>query len=228
MENDDGKDVEPNDLSGLVGEAISEILADVEIHIEPQERVVLAEELIEKFTSPLMIQKAAGATSQVSVTMSPAGGVENARSVKGRNVLVNLKQAAIALPASLPALASFYLKHGITDKVGTSLAILYFFPILKSISEVLQIPLTQQAAAILMVMWNSKKENDESVPHDGLLGKVNSTFKDYQWKQITAEELVSYLVTLERIGCIERDSWLDSIAIEKIRWRLKEAVRISY
>jgi hypothetical protein len=223
---DHGQTANEDDLSELVSEALSELLT--EFQIESEERVVLAEELIEKFTSPLLIQKAAGATSQVSVTISPGGGVENARSVKARNILVNLKQAAIALPASLPALASFYERHGITDTVGTSaLAILYFFPLLKSISEVLRVPLTQQAAAILMVMWNSKGENDESVPHDGLLGKVNSTFKDYQWREISAEELVSYLETLERIGCIERDSWMLSIAIEKIRWRLKEAVRIS-
>ena len=216
-------------LSEIAGEAISEILAETQIEIEPQEKIILVEELLEKFTSPMMIQKAAGATSQVSVTMSPSGGVQSARSVKARNTLVNLKQAAIALPASLPALASFYQKHGITDAVGTSaLAILYFFPLLKSVSEVLQIPLTQQAAAILMLMWNGKNENDDSVPHEGLLEKVNARFKEYQWKQITPDDLVSYLESLERIGSIERDRLSESIAIEKIRWRLKETVRISY
>jgi hypothetical protein len=225
----DRRDEKSEVLPEIAAEAISEILAEAQIEIEPQERIILADELLEKFTSPMMIQKAAGATSQVSVTMSPSGGVQDARSVKARNVLVNLKQAAIAVLASLPALASFYQKHGITDAVGTSaLAILYFFPILKSLSEVLQIPLTQQAAAILMLMWNAKNENDESVPHEGLLEKVNARFEEYQWKPITADDLVSYLESLERIGSIERDSLSESIAIEKIRWRLKETVRISY
>lgn len=91
MENDDSAD-EPqtatdDDLYQSVGEAISEILAETQIEIEPGQRVILAEELIERFVS---IQKAAGATSQVSVTMRPAGGVESARSVKVRNALVNV------------------------------------------------------------------------------------------------------------------------------------------
>src|SRR6266487_312048 len=210
-----------------VCEAISECLDDLDLQIEPKERVILAKELIENFTSPLMIQKAAGATSQVSVTISPGGGVQDGRSLKLRNVRVNLKQAALALPASLPALANFLLKHGVSDTVGTaSLAILYFFPLLKSISDVLQVPITQQAAAILMVMWNCKNETEESVPHEGLLENVNATFKEYRWQEITSEELISYFGTLEKIGCIKRDRWPDSIDSRKWQWRLTEAVKI--
>jgi hypothetical protein len=204
-------------------------LSDAGVQAEQEERIVLAEELVEKFTSPMMIQKAAGATSQVSVTMSPQGGVGGAHSVKGRNALVNLKQAAFALPASLPAFATLFQKHGISDTVGTSaLAILYFFPILKSLADILRIPLTQQAAAVLMVMWTTKKDNEEGVAYSGLLEEVNSRFKEYQWTEITAEDLVSYLETLEKIGSIERDGGSNSIDFKRIRWRLRETVRIAY
>lgn len=59
-----------------------------------------------------MIQRAAGATSQVSITASPAAGVEGGQSVKVRNILVNLKTTAFALPGTLPALLAVYERNG--------------------------------------------------------------------------------------------------------------------
>jgi hypothetical protein len=97
-----------NELTAPISEGIQEVLVAADITFEPKERVVLAEEIVEKFISPVMIQRAAGATSQVTVTMNPAGGISGAHSIKARNALVNLKYAVTALPASLPGLASFY------------------------------------------------------------------------------------------------------------------------
>jgi hypothetical protein len=209
----------------LAGEGISEILSEAEIEVQPEERALLSKEVVERF-SPLMLQAATGPTSQVSVTMSPMGGVQSAHSTKLRNV--NLKRAATALPASVSAFAHLYHQHGITDHPIAASALAFLFPLLKPIAESLRIPLTQQAAAVLMVMWKSKKEDEESVAHEGLLTSVNLTFEEYRWKQITGDDLISYLETLEKLRCIEREGSLDSIDVKKIRWRLKEAVKISY
>ena len=48
-------------------DAISEILVEVEAHAEPDEALTIGKEVFEKITSPLMIQKAAGASSSVSI-----------------------------------------------------------------------------------------------------------------------------------------------------------------
>lgn len=153
-----------DDLSPGVADAIAEVLESVEIDSEPEERLVLADAIVQKFISPLMIQRAAGATSQVTVIMNPSGGVSRAHSIKARNALVNLKHAVAAVPASIPALASFYERHGISADLGTTaLAVLYLFPLLKSIAKLVQVPLTQQAAAVLMVMWNTKREHEDTV-----------------------------------------------------------------
>jgi hypothetical protein len=226
----DGEDQLDPTMLQEAADAISEIMSDVEIETDYDEAITIAKQLFEKFTSPLMIQKAAGATSSVTITGSPTGSVESARSVKVRNVQFNLKDAAIALPATLPAFITFYEKHGISDNIGqvSVLAVLYLFSLLKTLSSVLQIPLTKRTAGVLQVLWASKKENEDSVPHNGLLEKANSRFEEYQWQKINDEELVSHLETLEKIGCIERVQWPDSIAIEKIRWRLKERVKLTY
>lgn len=78
-----------------------------------------------------------------------------------------------------------------------------------------------------MVMWDGKEQQADSVPHDGLLERVNDAFQQYGWKKIDGEELISQLETLEKINSIERTSDR-SIAIDEIRWRLKETVRIAY
>ena len=119
-------DLDPT-MSQAAADAISEIMSDLEVETESDEVIAIARQLFEKFTSPLMIQKAAGATSSVSVIMSPSGGLESARSVKGRNIQFNLKQAAIALPSTLPAFVTLFDKHGISDHIGHAavLSILY-------------------------------------------------------------------------------------------------------
>lgn len=126
-ENTQNRETQGEDLSKHISEGIEEVLAVTDIKIEPEETTVLVQEVVEKFVSPLMIQRAVGATSEVSVTMSPVGGVGSAHSVKGRNALINLKQVATAVPANLPALATLYEKHGIVGDIATSaLAGLYF------------------------------------------------------------------------------------------------------
>jgi hypothetical protein len=217
-----------DELRDEIANAITEVLESAEIITEPEERVVLVNELIEKFVSPAMIRRAAGATSQVTVTMSPAGGVSSAHSSKASNVLLNLRSAATALPASLPALATFYKQQGISVDIGTAaLAILYLFPLLKSMAELVKITLTQQAAGVLMVMWNTKKPEEETVGLDGLLERVNETFREYEWREINGEELASYIGTLEKINAIERANAFESIDINDIEWRLKENFEIA-
>lgn len=125
------------DLSEHICEGLAEVLDSAEIEIAPEQRIVLAEEIVEKFISPLMIQQAAGATSQVSVTMNPVGGVSGAHSTKGRNAIVNVRQVLTTAPASLPALAKLYQEHGIAgDVTSSALAVLYLFPLLKAIAEI--------------------------------------------------------------------------------------------
>src|SRR5436190_18823900 len=70
--------------SESAAEAIIEILSEAQVEAELDEAIIVAKELFEEFTSPLLIQRAAGATSSVVITGSPAGGVDNARSTKGR------------------------------------------------------------------------------------------------------------------------------------------------
>jgi hypothetical protein len=232
MDNKDLQDTEQtagdDALLEQISDGIAEVLTAEEIDATSEEQVVLATEVVEQFISPLMIQKAAGATSQVTVTMNPAGGVSSAHSVKARNALVNLRHVATAVPAGLPVLASFYEKHGISGDLGsTALGVLYLFAVLKPIAHVLKITITQQAAALLMVMWNSRREFEDSVPLEGLLTKVNSTFQEYGWKTIDHDELTSYLRTLEKINSIERVGEYQSISMEMMRWRLKETVEIA-
>lgn len=217
-----------NELPDKIATFIAEMLESAGIDTEPEQRVVLANEVIEKFIAPAMIRRAAGATSQVTVTMNPRGGVSSAYSKKASNVVLNLRAAATALPTSLPALASFYKQYGISGDIGTAaLAVLYLLPLLKWMAETVKVPLTEQTAAVLMVMWNTKKPDGESVPLDGLLERVNETFKKYEWRQIDGQELASYLGTLEKIKAIQRVNEFESIAVNKIEWRLKEAFEIA-
>lgn len=189
----------------------------------------IAKELLEKFTSPLMIQKGAGASSQVSITMSPSGGVESARSVKGRNVLINLKAAAFASINSLPVLVSLFEKYGKPGS-GAQVAVsgvIALFGMLKTISAALGISLTKRTAGVLHTMWSSKMEDRISVRHVGLLEAVNAQFEQYQWQKINAEELLTHLETLERLKSIEREESYNSISMENIHWRLNERVKVT-
>jgi hypothetical protein len=226
---DTSESVKP-DPSRAAADAIAEMVGDADIHIEDDHAIVIANELLEKFTSPLMIQKAAGASSQVSITMDPAGHVETARSVKGRNVLINLKDAAFASLSSLPALTILVDKYG---KPGSGLqvavaGVIALFGMLKTLSSASGITLTQRTAGVLHTMWSSKMKDRDIVPHDGLLEKVNSQFERYQWQKIDAEELLTHLETLERLKSIEREDPNNSISMEKIHCRLIEQVKHSY
>jgi hypothetical protein len=49
-------------LSQAAADAVEEIVGDTEIEIDRDDAIVIANELLEKFTSPLMIQRAAGAS----------------------------------------------------------------------------------------------------------------------------------------------------------------------
>lgn len=60
------------------------------------------------------------------------------------------------------------------------------------------------------------------------MGWASSGFQEYKWQPINDEELLSLLETLEKIGCIERDTPYDSILSEQIQWRLKEKVTVTY
>jgi len=90
------------------------------------------------------------------------------------------------------------------------------------------VPLTKRTAGVLLTMWESRMEDGVSVPHDGLLEKVNSKFEEYRWLKITPEELVSHLETLQKLDCIERNNSFDSVLTEKISWRLRERVKVTY
>ena len=214
--------------SESAAEAIIEILSEAQVEAELDEAIIVAKELFEEFTSPLLIQRAAGATSSVVITGSPAGGVDNARSTKGRNILFNLKDAAAALPG--PALLSLYHMHGTSGNIAefAVLGVIYLFGSLRTLSRVLQIPLTKRTAGVLQTMWAIKDDKDRTVSHDGLLEKINLQFEVYRWEKINTEELVSHLESLERIGCIVRHDPNNSIRIQKISWRLIENVKLSY
>ena len=76
-------------------------------------------------------------------------------------------------------------------------------------------------------MWVSSQSTDDIVSYEGLLEEVNARFKEYKWEQIDNEQLLTDLGTLEKIGCIERDSPFGSIRTERIHWRLKESVKVT-
>lgn len=229
-EKHDGSESLNLDPSLAVADAIAEIAGDADIHIEEDQAIVIANELLEKFTSPLMIQKAAGASSQVSITMSPGGGVESGRSVKGRNVFINLKDAAFASISSLPVLVTLFEKYGKPGS-GAQMAVsgvIALLGMLKTLAAALGIPLTKRTAGVLHAMWSAKMEEQVSVPHDGLLEVVNSQFEKYQWQEINAEELLTRLETLERLKSIEREELYNSISMENLHWRLIERVKASF
>jgi hypothetical protein len=212
-----------------VADAIAEIIVDSGLQLEADEAITITKEMLEEFTSPLMIQRAAGATSSVSITASPAGGVESGRSIKVSNLLVNLKTTAFALPSTLPALLAVYERNESPDHVRIAMAAVFaLYGWLKVLSAAFKIPLTKQTAGVLRVMWKSTRNETNVVPHDGLLERVNSGFEEYKWQPINAEELLSLLETLEKIGCIERDAPYNSILTEHIQWRLKEKVTVTY
>jgi hypothetical protein len=183
-------------------DAISEIMADSQLQFETDEANHIARELVTKFTSPLMIQRAAGATSQVSITASPAGGVEGGRSVKARNLLVNLKTTAFALPSTLPALLAVYERNGTPDHVRLAMAaVIALYGWLTVLSKAIKVDLSQRTAGVLRVMWISKTADSDLISQDGLLDEVNSRFKEYRWDSISGNELFSHLESLEKIGC---------------------------
>jgi hypothetical protein len=228
-ENDDQSQPGQDPLHAAA-EAIAEMLTDSEFQIKDEEAIVIANELLEKFTSPLMIALGAGASSQVSVTMSPTGDVESARSIKTRNVLINLKDAAYASISSLPALAVLFEKYG---KPGSGAqiavaAVIALFGLLKTLASASGIPLTRRTAGVLNTLWSSKAEDAESVAHQGLLEKVNVQFEQYKWDSINSEELITHLETLERLNSIEKVETYNSISMENIQWRLKESVKLSF
>ncbi|GEM_PF-6585088 len=220
-----------HELQQAAADAIAEVVVDADMHIEADEAVTIASEILEKFTSPLMIQKAAGATSSVSVVGSPDGGVESGRSVKATNILrwINLKDAAFALPSTLPTLATLFDKNGASNHVRIAMAaVIALFAYLRVLSGAFQIPLTKRTAGVLRVMWLVSKDNEEVVHQNALLENVNSQFEEYKWQAIDADELLSHLETLEKIGCIEKDEAYSSILMERIQWRLKEKVKLTY
>lgn len=209
-------------------DAIMEIMSDVGAPVSRDDAVSINQEAIEKFTSPLMIQRAAGATSQVSITMSPAGGVDSARSTKGRNIFLNLREAAFASLNSIPTLMALHEKFA---KGGTSwgltiAAVIALLALLKTLSSALKVSVSKQTAGILYLMW-SVKGGDDSVSQAGLLEQVNSRFSEYKWEKVDDDDLISELERLEKIGCIERTSSYSSISVENIRWTLKERVRLA-
>ena len=219
----------PDSLIQDTADAVAEIVSDTGLEVEAEEANSIAKERVEKFTSPLMIQRAAGASSQVSIHGSPSGGVESGRSLKISNILINLKTTAFALPGTLPALLAVYEKNGTPDHVRIAMAgVFALYSWLMILSKALKVPLTQRSAGVLRVMWLYKNDGDDVVSYEGLLEEVNSRFEDYKWERIDGEELLSHLETLERIGCIERDASYGSIRTDRIRWLLKEKVKVTY
>jgi hypothetical protein len=161
--------------------------------------------------------------------MSPGGGVDSGRSVKGRNIFLNLKDAASASLSSLPALMALHEKYGKPEsgwQVAVA-AVIALSGLLKALSSALQVSLTKQTAGVLHTMWLTNKKGEDSVAHAGLLEKVNSQFVEYRWEKIDAEQLLVQLETLERIGCIEKIPY-DSISFDRIRWHLLERVKLTY
>jgi hypothetical protein len=215
------------DHSEEIANAVTDVLAEVGVEIQTDEALTIAKELVEKFKSPLMMQRAAGARSEVSVVNSPTGGIESARSRKVANVFYNLKSAALAMP--VPALAGKLVEHNTPEKLRITLgAITALFGFLSIAATAVNIPLTRQGAAILQFMWASVSPGSDVIWHDGLLEKINAEFNNLGWRPINDEELISYLEALEKIGCIERAPEHNSISLDQIHWRLKEKVRVSF
>ena len=106
-------------------------------------------------------------------------------------------------------------------------AVIALYGWLTVLSKALKVPLTKRTAGVLRVMWMSTGEITDVVSHDGLLEKVNAKFKEYKWQPVDAEELLTTLETLEKIGCIERDAPYESILDRQRRWRLKEKVKVT-
>lgn len=219
-------DDKPNsDVPPDIAEAVAEIVADNGLEIEEHEAKLIGKEIFEKFTSPLLIQRAAGASSEVAIQGNPAGGVESGRSVKVRNILINIKSTALALPSTLPALLEVYETNGTPDHVRFAMAAVFaLYGWLMVLKKAMGISLTQRTAGVLRVMWMMK--TDDVVSQDGLLDQVNDRFTEYKWDPITADELFSHLENLEKAGCIER-AGSTSIVSERIRWRLKEQVKVT-
>ncbi len=206
------------DLAPHAADAVSDLLTDVGLELERHEAEIIANEILQEFTS---MQRAAGATSQVSIVNNPQGGVESARSTKMANFVYNIKSAALAIP--VPALAGVMARNDFTTNLRISMgAITALFLFLSGFANALNIPLTRQAAAILQHMWTIADPGSDIVQHDGLLEKVNAQFERFNWRTIDSNELVSYLEALEKIGCIERATDYNPIQIERIQWRLRE------
>jgi len=64
------------DATQFAADAVAEIMVEADLRVEVDEAITVAKEILEKFSSPLMIQRADGATASVSITASPAGGVD--------------------------------------------------------------------------------------------------------------------------------------------------------
>jgi hypothetical protein len=225
VDEQENRDSQGAEFAEITADAVMEVTSEAGIKIGREEAVKIAEELLEEFTSPLMIAKSAGASGSVTITTGPTGEVEGGRSIKARNIQVNLKDAAFRLPSAVLALYEKLGTSGQSTEQFAVGAILSLFGMLQIMSDLLKVPLTQQTAAVLHRMWMIKNEDETAVPHDGLLERVNSQFELYGWKKLDAEGLISHLETLERLDCIERNA--DSILVENIRWELKERVKVS-
>lgn len=209
-----------DDLKEAATDAVIEVATENAVAISRDEAIVIAEELIDQHIA-IKGERALGASATVTFNEKPTGGWEGS-SKKVTNILFDIGRAAKIMPGpGLSAMAGFYLPH--PELAG----VLAIFTLLNALNKLREIKLTQQQAGVLHRMWQLPQDDQQCVPHDDLLDKVNNNFALYNWQPLTEEKLISALAVLEKIGCIEKIDPYHSILMTNVKWHLKEQIKYS-
>ena len=207
-------------LKEAATDAIIEVATENVFAISREEANVIADELIDEHIA-IKAERALGASATVTFNENPTGGWQG-KSIKVTNIVFDIGQAAKILPdTGLIAMGGFALPH---VKFAGVLAI---FTLLNALNKLREIKLTQQQAGVLHTMWQLPQDDQQCVPHDGLLEKVNNDFALYHWQPLTQEKLIAALTFLERIGCVEKIDPYHSILMTNVKWQLKEQIKYS-
>jgi len=141
------------------------------------------------------------------------GGKGRGRSIKPGNIILNMRKLFTAVAASGLA-------------ISASIAVPWTTPfaaivIWDAVWSNLKAELSEREAAIIWTMWLNCDENN-CLPHAGLLEMVNFKFTTYGRLMINQQELDDSLEILRRMGCIKRSKSDASL------WWLCEWVKVNF
>lgn len=161
-------------------------------------------------TSPRTPSKPPGILESVSMV---EGGIGGAKSTKPGNLLLSMQKLFTSVSSGVLTIAGTLSNPWLAPFCAIVLW--------DSVYSGMTTNLTEREAAILWTMWENR-ENENCVPHNTLLDKVNNELKIYECTLISQKELEHSLKVLEKISCIKRSRHDES------KWILIEDIDVEY